>query len=430
MRLHHWRYRLHFLWLIQLMTVSTMEMSGPFWPIYFKQLLTQTPFSFIDISNSHWINIFAALAYILPLLAAMLSAPFWGRVGDKYGHKLMILRALFALGLCQFLLVYVQQPWLILLLRTMQGFTAGTIAATQSYAAKMSPTNKRGQVFSRIQSATAAGSLLGPLVGGYWLAEQTMPQLFAQSSVIFIVLLLVIYGLLPHDNVKKNLLKTSSASTKTVAADILWQPAILLTAICLAQIAKRLPQSFYALYAETIIGQGSFMIGVLYSATGLGILLTAPISGYYFDRLKQGKHQQYFLQTICVVALLLMLWQSQITQFYPALMVRFLWGGCLAAILPLLSAQLSAFGGLKNIGKQVGISHSAIKLGGILGIGLGSAIFSLLNWQWAFASIALVYGALIALLNKRNVVAKPKAIILKKSTTKTTTTKTIKSAVT
>jgi len=418
MRLDHWRYRLHFLWLIQLITVSTMEMSGPFWPIYFKQLLTPTALNFVDISNQHWINIFAALAYILPLLAAMLSAPFWGKIGDKYGHKLMILRALFALGLCQLLLVYVHQPWLILLLRTVQGFTAGTIAATQSYAAKMSPTNQRGQVFSRIQSATAAGSLFGPLVGGYWLAEQSMAQLFAQSSMIFALLFLILYVLLPRDSAKNNLVKTSSASTKTMAAKTLWQPAILLAAICLAQIAKRLPQSFYALYAETIIGQGSFMIGILYSATGLGILLTAPISGYYFDRLKQAKHQQYFVQSICAMALLLMLWQSQITHFYPALVVRFLWGMCLAAILPLLSAQLSALGGLKNIGKQVGISHSAIKLGGILGIGIGSAIFSLINWQWAFASIALVYAALFALLNKRNVVAKPNTMISRKSTTK------------
>ncbi|GLX79935.1 MFS transporter [Thalassotalea insulae] len=397
MLLQHWRMRLHFLWLVQLLTIATMEMSGPFWPLYFKQL----NHTYLAEISSQWASILGGLAYILPLVAAMFSAPFWGKLGDKYGHKLMLLRALFALGFSQLLLVYITDPILILLVRFGQGLTAGTIAASQSYAAKMSPFQHRGQIFSRIQAATAAGSLLGPLAGGYWLEHMEMTGLFARSAIIFLMLFLTLYCLLPEDNKKQSLQKTSKNSPEVNQANILWPPLVLLAAICLAQIAKRMPQSFYALYAETILGQGSMMIGILYSATGLGILIAAPFSGYYFDKLKNGQDKRNFLQGVCLLSLLLMLLQSQINSFYPALILRFFWGICLAAILPLLSAQLSAQGGIKAIGKQVGISHSAIKLGGIVGIATGAVIFSLLNWQWAFATIALTYVLLLWLLSKQ-----------------------------
>ncbi|WP_077338309.1 MFS transporter [Pseudocolwellia agarivorans] len=400
MLLQHWRKRLSFLFLIQLLTVATMEMSGPFWPLYFKQL-NQT---YLGSITEQWASILGGLAYILPLLAAMLSAPFFGGIGDKYGHKLMLLRALFALGFCQLLLVWIQDPILILFIRLIQGFTAGTIAATQSYSAKVSPIKHRGKIFSRIQGATAAGSLIGPLAGGYWLEHLPMTTLFERSTLIFGVLFVVLYYFLPTDNKEEIYKKNKSNHPKIDLSNSLWSPAILLASICLAQLAKRFPQSFYALYGESVLGQGSLMIGILYAATGFGILIAAPYSGLYFDRLKKRKHKQYFLQVVCLIALILMLLQSQIYSFYPALAIRFGWGVCLAAILPLLSAQLSALGGIRNIGKQVGISHSAIKLGGILGIGIGSLIFALLNWQWAFIAIALIYVILIWVLNKTQVV--------------------------
>lgn len=399
MLLQHWRSRLHFLWLIQLLTVATMEMSGPFWPLYFKQL-NQT---YLAENSEQWASILGGLAYILPLVAAMFSAPFWGGIGDKYGHKLMLLRALFALGLSQLLLIWVKDPILILLIRFGQGLTAGTIAAAQSYAVKMSPIEHRGQIFSRIQAATAAGSLLGPLAGGYWLESLEMTALFTRSAIIFSMLFLVLYCLLPEDNNASSLQKLCKNNSDLSQTSILWPPLVLLVAICLAQVAKRLPQSFYALYGETILGQGSMMIGILYAATGLGILIAAPFSGYYFDKLNNKQYKQYFIQSACLLSLILMLLQSQVSSFYPALALRFAWGLCLASILPLLSAQLSAQGGMKAIGKQVGISHSAIKLGGIVGIGTGAVIFALLNWQWAFGTIALIYALLSWLLNKQTV---------------------------
>ena len=399
MLLQHWRSRLHFLWLIQLLTVATMEMSGPFWPLYFKEL-NQT---YLAGNSEQWASILGGLAYILPLVAAMFSAPFWGTVGDKYGHKLMLLRALFALGLSQLLLIWVTDPLLILLIRFGQGLTAGTIAAAQSYAVKMSPFEHRGQIFSRIQAATAAGSLLGPLAGGYWLESLEMTILFYRSAIIFSILFLVLYCLLPKDN-KVNSPQKHNKNKQDINQDpILWPPLILLAAICLAQFTKRLPQSFYALYGETILGQGSMMIGILYASTGLGILIAAPFSGHYFDKLNNKQYKQYFLQGACLLSLILMLLQSQINSFYPALAVRFAWGLCLAAILPLLSAQLSSQGGIKAIGKQIGISHSAIKLGGIMGIGTGAVVFYSLNWQWAFATIALVYALLLWVLSKQTV---------------------------
>lgn len=393
--LTNWKNKVLLLWWIQFCCIATMEMSGPFWPLYFRDLISTAP-SFFSIEK--WASILGGMAYILPLLAAILSSPFWGKIGDRFGHKYMLMRAALALGLCQFALVYIQDPLLILLVRFIQGLCAGSIAACQSYAAKVSPLNERSNVFTKVQSATAAGSLIGPLFGGLLLETHHMIDLFYFASMIFLALLIITGVCLPSDNQLDKVNKKKAKPAQFDAA--IWSPLIILVAICLAQMAKRVPHSFYALYVDNVLQQTSFMIGVLYAISGLGVLVASPIYGRYFSKLPSKQHKRQFLQSICFIAMILMLLQSQITSFYPALIIRFLWGVCLGGILPLLSAELSAYGGLKSIGKQVGISHSATKLGGVLGIAVGALIFAFANWQWGFCAIAFIYALMVYLLHK------------------------------
>ncbi len=39
--------------------------------------------------------------YVGPMLGIILTSAFWGRIGDRYGHKLMMIRALAGLSLTQ-----------------------------------------------------------------------------------------------------------------------------------------------------------------------------------------------------------------------------------------------------------------------------------------------------------------------------------------
>ncbi len=388
MHAEHWQRWVWLLWLTQLLTIGAMEMSGPFWPLYFSQL---------DQVPDNWASSAAALAYILPLAGAMISAPFWGRLGDRVGHKYMILRALLFLTLSQLLLSQLQDPLAILLIRLLQGLGAGSIAATQAYASKLSPDNKRGFVFSKIQSATAAGSLLGPLLGGYWLETISMDMLFLRAGGLFLLILAGLAICLPRDRIGPPAKKQKKATAIASEPLPMLSPGLLLSAITLAQLAKRMPHSFYALYTSQVLGLGTFMTGVLYAGTGLGVLLSSPVWGPLYDRCNQPQRRR-LLALVAATAMLLMLLQTRCDTLAQAFAIRVGWGVCLGALLPLLFAQLSALGNTASMGKRIGIGHSATKLGALLGIGIGALLFSLSGYQAGFIGTGLIYLALLLLL--------------------------------
>lgn len=110
------RTALRLLVMIQLVSMGAMEMSGPFWPLQIQKLL--------GVADAHYTGLLSALVYAGPMMAAMLLTPMWGRLGDRTGHKPMILRALLALAVCQALAAIAQDPWLLVAIRVVQGALA------------------------------------------------------------------------------------------------------------------------------------------------------------------------------------------------------------------------------------------------------------------------------------------------------------------
>ncbi|WYX25753.1 MFS transporter [Achromobacter xylosoxidans] len=144
--------------LIQAFAMGAMEMSGPFWPLRLRALLPP--------DRQDQLSWLAALIYIGPALTAIIATPFWSALGARRGHRPMLIRALLALGACQWLAALTTNVWLLIGIRVLQGALAGFIAAAQAYATAGSSGANRGQVLARLQSATAIGSMLGPVSGG------------------------------------------------------------------------------------------------------------------------------------------------------------------------------------------------------------------------------------------------------------------------
>ncbi|MDO9322250.1 MAG: MFS transporter, partial [Pseudomonas sp.] len=181
---------LRLLVLIQLVSMAAMEMSGPFWPLQIQALLGP--------AQAQYTALLSALVYAGPMLAAMLLTPLWGRLGDSTGHKPMILRALLALALCQGLAAITLDPWLLVVIRTLQGALAGFIAAAQAYALACYAGVGRGLVLARLQSATAVGSLLGPVLGGWLMDVSGFAALCVAAALICLLCGLLSLGL-PSD---------------------------------------------------------------------------------------------------------------------------------------------------------------------------------------------------------------------------------------
>jgi multidrug resistance protein len=99
--------------------------------------------------------------------AQLLSAPFWGRVSDRYGRRPALLIGLSAAAIAYVVFAYANTIWLLLLSRVVQGAGGGTTGVVQAYVADAVAPEERAKALGWISAATNVGVALGPPVGSF-----------------------------------------------------------------------------------------------------------------------------------------------------------------------------------------------------------------------------------------------------------------------
>ncbi|HEY4646189.1 MAG TPA: MFS transporter, partial [Steroidobacteraceae bacterium] len=129
----------------------------PFLPLYIRQL------GVTDIGEiALWTGVTLGVS---PAIAA-LTAPLWGRVGDRFGNKLLVQRSLVSFIAVMSAMAYVTKPWHLFALRAVQGFFAGYGPLTLSMAALSAPREKMAIAIGTVQTAQRMGPAIGPVIGG------------------------------------------------------------------------------------------------------------------------------------------------------------------------------------------------------------------------------------------------------------------------
>ena len=102
----------------------------PFLPLYIRELGIE------DVGD---IALWSGLTLGATPAITAISAPLWGRVGDRYGSKLLVIRSLSAFALTKAAMAFVTAPWQLVALRALLGVFAGYGALTMSMAAESVP---------------------------------------------------------------------------------------------------------------------------------------------------------------------------------------------------------------------------------------------------------------------------------------------------
>lgn len=368
---------LRLLVLIQLIAMAAMEMSGPFWPLQIRILL--------GADHAAYLGVLSALVYAGPMLAAMIVTPMWGRLGDRTGHKPMIIRALLALGICQALAAVAVDAGYLVAIRMLQGALAGFIATAQAYAMACCRTDERGRTLTRLQSATAVGSLLGPLLGG-WLMDASGFGLLCSSAALICLICAALALFLPNDICAAK--PSRQAPLKPLPRK--WLSALLVI-IILIQAAKMMPQPFYALYVVDVLHAPGWLIGASYAASAVTLLLTAPLWGRLFDRWQPAQTLR-LIEWVCWACALTLALCALASEWAGFLASRLLWGVWQGALLPVAYALIANTVSTTQQGFALGLGNSAAKAGALCGViigGIGMQIVGLAN---AFWMVALTYA--------------------------------------
>ena len=354
---------------------------APILPLYFHDLGVQTP-----EAMSLWSGLATGATYIIVCIAA----PFWGRIADKRGRKITLIRSSFGMALCNILIAFQTTPEGVVLIRLIQGLVSGFYSASITLIASESPIERTGWALGLLASANLAGSLIGPLLGGY-IAD----TVGIRNDFIIVGIIMSLAGLLaavfihedykPKANVEKLSISKLKEQIPEFNSVIALCVASFIYAICIMSL-----QPVISVYIKGIVPSDTenlaFIAGAVFSAMGIAQLMSSSPLGKLVDKI--GPRKVLVISLIYVG--ILNIPQAYVSDVYQLAIIRFLQGFGLGGMLPALNTYLSSKTPREFTGQVFSYNQSCLFFGYFLG-SVGGA--SLMAWL-GFTTLFWVSGGL------------------------------------
>ncbi len=158
----------------------------PFLPLYFQQLGVE------DVGE---LALWSGLSLgVTPAVTALMS-PFWGRLADRVGRKIMIERSLVSFVIVMSAMAFVTQAWHVFALRAIQGLFAGYGALALTMAADTAPKDRTAFAIGTVQTAGRLGPALGPVIGGTVAQIVGLRNAFFVTAGFYVIALVIVFAM-------------------------------------------------------------------------------------------------------------------------------------------------------------------------------------------------------------------------------------------
>jgi MFS family permease len=369
-------------------TIVAMTLLLPFLPLYVEQLGVSDPAAVVQWSG---------LAYGATFLSAALTAPLWGRLGDRYGRKLMLIRASLGMALAMSLIGLAQTVWQLVLLRLLAGLLGGYASGATILVATQTPKARSGWALGVLSSGIMAGSLAGPLIGG------VLPPLvgirttfFLAGGVIFITFLATL--LLLREQPRPRASQQASLRTVPLTSEQSKVVTVLLSVASLVMFSAMSIEPIITVYLRQLHTEHlTLMAGTVMSATALGSILAAARLGRLADRIGYWPVLAGCLG-MTAVTLVPQAWVSDAWQLAA---LRFVMGLSLGGLLPCITALIRHAVPQAVAGRMLGYSTSSQYLGQVLGPLAGGLMGAHLGMGSVFLGTAAVLAACAVMVSAR-----------------------------
>src|SRR5699024_11491638 len=268
------------MWFANFFIAASMTMVLPFISLYIETFGNFSP-SYVQ-RWSGWI-------FGLTFVTAFIFSPIWGRIGDKYGRKNILIFSATGLAASVLLMGFATSVEQLFFLRLFMGIFTGFIPMSQALIATKTPKAIARKTLGNLQTGNITGTLLGPLIGGVIADIFGYSATFKLISItIFLSALIVLFGIKEIQMKVTVKGEKSSYTTREVITHILSHPALLIVMLLstVVQIAHFSIQPILSLYVAEINGVHNiaFYAGLVFSVAGLGNLLFARRWGVLGDK--------------------------------------------------------------------------------------------------------------------------------------------------
>ncbi|HEY9855370.1 MAG TPA: MFS transporter [Stenomitos sp.] len=384
-----WRRNLAVCWLGSFLTAAGMSLVMPFLPLYIAQL---------GVHAVGAIEIWSGVSFGATFLLAAFMAPVYGRLADRYGRKLMLLRASLGMAVVFALTGAVQNVWQLALLRFLMGAVSGYVSTATILVATQAPRERSGWALGLLSTGYVSGALLGPLFGGFLAETIGLRHIFwLTGALLFLTFLLT--WLFVQETWQPHRAEPPSRRdvwrmAKNPAA--IWA---LFVSACLLQVTSFAIEPIVTVYVQALSHSTAhvpLIAGLVVGATGVATLGAAPLLGRLTDRVGARS----VLVGALIATALVTVPQAFVHTPWQLLGWRFMMGVTSAALAPAMGARLRELVPEEVSGRFFGYQQSAQYVGNISGPLMGGVLAA----HAGIPAVFLTTGGLL-LVNALGVVA-------------------------
>ncbi len=372
----NWERNLLVLWFGTFMAGAGFSLVMPFMSLYIDTLG--------DFSASQ-LNFWSGITFSSTFLVTALISPWWGKIADQKGRKLMLIRASLGMAVVIAAMGLATSVYQLVALRLLQGFFSGYISNANALVATGTPKEKSGQVLGTLATGSVTGNLLGPLMGGIIAsAFGYRVTFFITGSILLLVFFLTWKAV--HEEfvpVKKEEMLPAKQIFKNLEYPYVIIGMFVTTMIIQASNTSISP--IISLYIRQLLhGEGNVTLisGIVASIPGIATLIAAPRFGALGDKIGSER----ILAIGLVFAMIVFLPMSLVQNVWQLAILRFLIGISDACLLPAVQALLTKYSPHSAAGRIFSYNQSFQAAGNVMGPMIGSGVSSSFGYGGVFVS--------------------------------------------
>lgn len=382
--MERWQRTLLVMAIAQCFSILGFSFVLPFLPLYIQQL---------GIHGAAKITLWAAVLSGGVAIGMTVASPIWGVLADRYGRKIMVVRAAFSAAILIGLMGLATSVYQLLFLRVLQGMFTGTISASQALVSSQTPRDRLGFSLGVMQTAVFAGNSMGPLAGGLVAQAVGFRLSFAVAAVLLATCGTLVVAFVPEESSFKERKHEPRPSILLGMRQAMRTPALLpmiatLFAVQFAvtQVYPILPQ--FVQYLQGSSGHAALATGLILGGAGAAGALSATGIGWFSDRIGHKS----ILVTAALAACAISVPQYFVQATWQLAALRVADGFALGAMLPSASAMLASLVPAEQRGAAYGLAASANSVGIAAGPLTTAAIVAVTGIRDVFLSAAVLLG--------------------------------------
>ena len=382
-RFELWRRNLPVVWAAIFFGIFSFSFIFPFLPLYIRTL---------GVDDPGRAALWSGLVGGAGGLGMFIGAPIWGMVGDRYGRKKNLVRALLCTGVTLALTGLSTNVYQLMAFRLVGGLMSGIPPTAMALVASQAPRAKTSFCMGLLQMAIYTGTTVGPLIGGFLTG-----MIGFQNSFYAAGGMLGLIGLVVMVMVKEEFQRPEELTAATPLSQFrLFFEAVttrevlgVLGVLFMLQFSPMIMFPVLPLFLEEIAGSN---ISAVYSGIAFSVMgLTSAVSALFMARGGEKIGLKNLIVICAALSGLFYLPMLLVNAPYQVIILMGIFGLFSGAMLGSTSALLGLAVPREQHGRAFGASQSAFSIAIALGPVIGGVFASGLGLRYVFLVSAVVF---------------------------------------